>query len=156
MDASGWVEVEQLLQGFAGAGVPLSRTELDELVASSDKQRFAFDASGTRIRASQGHSVPVDLELDQVAPPPELFHGTVKRSLPDIRATGLTRQSRHHVHLSPDVDTARAVGARRGSPCILVVAAQQMSADGHRFYLSANGVWLTESVPPRYLTELHG
>ena len=154
LDGEGWVEVEELLDGLAATGAPVSRAELEQLVASSDKQRFAFDASGTRIRANQGHSVPVDLGLDEVAPPPELFHGTVQQSLPGIRVAGLTRRSRHHVHLSPDVATARAVGARRGPPRVLVVAAQQMAADGHRFYRSANGVWLTDAVPPRYLSEL--
>lgn len=154
LDSAGWVGVEELLRGLAAAGVALSRAELEELVASSDKQRFALDASGTRIRANQGHSVPVDLGLAEAVPPPELFHGTVAKFLPAIRGTGLSRQSRHHVHLSPDVGTARSVGARRGRPCVLSVAAQQMVADGHRFYLSANGIWLTACVPYRYLTEL--
>jgi putative RNA 2'-phosphotransferase len=154
LDVAGWAEVEELLQGLADAGVPLSRAELERLVASSDKQRFALNASGTRIRASQGHSVPVDLGLEEAAPPQELFHGTVERFLPAIRVGGLTRQARHHVHLSPDVRTARSVGARRGVPRVLLVAAQRMVAEGHRFYLSANGVWLTEGVPYRYLTEL--
>ena len=154
LDVAGWAEVEELLQGLAAAGVPLSRAELEQLVSSSDKKRFALDASGTRIRASQGHSVPVDLGLDEAPPPPELFHGTVEKFLPAIRVSGLTRQARHHVHLSPDVGTARSVGARRGLPRVLAIAAQRMVAEGHRFYLSANGIWLTERVPYRYVTEL--
>ena len=151
LDGAGWAEVEELLQGLAAAGLPLSRAELEQLVSSSDKQRFALDASGTRIRASQGHSVPVDLGLDEAPPPPELFHGTVEKFLPAIRVSGLTRQSRHHVHLSPDVATARTVGSRRGRAVLLHVDAAAMGAAGQVFYRSGNGVWLVDAVAPRFL-----
>jgi putative RNA 2'-phosphotransferase len=152
LDAAGWVDVEDLLTALARHGRPVTRAELDDVVARNDKARFAFDASGSRIRASQGHSVPVDLGYEVAEPPAELFHGTVERFLPDIRAEGLRPGTRHAVHLSPDVGTARRVGARRGRPVVLRVDAAAMVRDGARFTRSANGVWLVDAVPPRYLS----
>ena len=149
LDERGWVDVDVLLAALAEHGRPLTRAELEQLVASSDKQRFALD--GDRIRASQGHSVPVDLGLVPVAPPPVLFHGTPDRFVDAILREGLRRGSRHHVHLSPDLETARRVGARRGPPQVLSVDAAAMSRDGAVFYRSANGVWLVDAVPPAYL-----
>lgn len=152
LDEAGWVDVHALLAALAADGTPVSRTELEELVAGSDKQRFALDRSGDRIRAQQGHSVPVELGLTAQAPAPVLYHGTVARVLPSILREGLTRQGRHHVHLSPDTATARRVAARRGTPVILSVDAAAMAADGHLFYRSGNGVWLVDAVPAGYLT----
>lgn len=152
LDAGGWVDVDELLTALARAGVRLTRGDLDAVVRKSDKQRFAFDASGTRIRANQGHSVAVDLKLAPLTPPAVLYHGTVDRALDSIGREGLTSRGRHHVHLSADVETATAVGARRGKPVVLVVDAAAMAADGTPFYRSANGVWLVEAVPVRYLT----
>ncbi|KUH38706.1 MULTISPECIES: RNA 2'-phosphotransferase [Streptomyces] len=149
LDAHGWVPVDDLLHALARHGVPLSRAELEHVVASSDKQRFALD--GDRIRANQGHSVEVDLALPPAEPPAYLYHGTVAASLDAIRADGLRPMGRHHVHLSPDRETARRVGARRGRPVVLAVDAAAMHRDGHVFRVSANGVWLTDAVPPRYL-----
>lgn len=150
-DRAGWVPVAELL-----AALRASRADLDAVVAGNDKQRFAVerDAGGTeRIRASQGHSIPVDLGLAPAAPPERLFHGTSAAALPSILATGLHRGGRHHVHLSPDLDTARRVGARRGGAVVvLTVDAAAMSRDRHRFYRSANGVWLTDAVPAAYLS----
>ena len=123
-----------------------------ECVETNDKQRFAFDASGEMIRANQGHSAPVDLQLEEREPPEVLYHGTVERFLPSILDEGLNRGKRHHVHLSKEMVTARKVGARRGKPVILKVDAGRMHRDGHKFYLSANGVWLTDAVPPGYLS----
>ena len=144
-----------MLQKANAAGVPLTRERLREIVRTSDKQRFAFCTDdihgGTRIRANQGHSIPVDLALAPVAPPDVLYHGTVARFLPSIRREGLRRGQRHHVHLSADRETASRVGSRRGEPVVLTVNAHQMHADGHPFYRSANGVWLTEQVPPKYI-----
>jgi putative RNA 2'-phosphotransferase len=154
LDDGGWVGVDELLAACAAHGFALTRAELEEVVARNDKRRFAFDASGTRIRASQGHSLEVDLGLDAVAPPAELFHGTNERSVDDILRDGLDRRGRHHVHLSPDVATATRVGGRRGRPVVLAVDAARMAADGHAFYRSANGVWLTDAVPPGYLRRL--
>lgn len=147
----GWVAVEALLQACAQHRFSVSRAELDEVVAGSDKQRFAFDPTGTLIRANQGHSVEVDLQLDPLTPPALLYHGTPERSVESILRTGLSKMARHHVHLSGDVETAIRVGARRGKPVILVVDAAAMHRAGHLFYCSANGVWLVNAVPPEYL-----
>lgn len=149
-DRAGWVPVSELL-----AALRANRAELDAVVAGNDKQRFAVerDADGTeRIRANQGHSIPVDLGLAPATPPERLFHGTSGEVLAAILVEGLRRGRRHHVHLSPDVETARRVGARRGGPVVvLAVDAGAMAADGYLFYRSANGVWLTDAVPAAYL-----
>ena len=147
LDAAGWADVEELL-----AALGLTRAELDAVVAGNDKRRFAYDRTGTRIRASQGHSVPVDLGYEPAAPPEELFHGTVERFLPSILAEGLRPGRRHAVHLSPDVATARVVGGRRGRPVVLRVDAAALAATGAPFTRSANGVWLVPAVPPAYLS----
>lgn len=154
LEAGGWVEVEELLDACAHDNFPLTRDELNEVVATSDKKRFAFDDTHTRIRANQGHSVAVDLQLEPVAPPAALYHGTAGRFLDEIRRDGLKKMARHHVHLSPDVPTARKVGARHGAPVILEVDAAAMSRDGCVFFCSANGVWLVDEVPARYLREV--
>jgi putative RNA 2'-phosphotransferase len=150
----GWVEVEVLLKACAAARFPISRAELDEVVATSDKQRFSFDEAGTRIRANQGHSVKVDLQLEALAPPEVLYHGTGERSVASILEGGLKKMARHHVHLSAEVETARKVGMRHGKPVVFEVAAVVMQGEGHTFYRSANGVWLVESVPVKYLRVL--
>jgi putative RNA 2'-phosphotransferase len=151
LDAQGWVEIEVLVQRCREQGRALSREQIEEVVATNNKRRFAISEDGLRIRASQGHSIEIDLGYAPAEPPELLFHGTVAAALGAIRAGGLERMKRHHVHLSPDVATARAVGARRGRPVILRIAAAQMARDGHLFFLSANGVWLTERVPPEYI-----
>ncbi|MEW2396565.1 RNA 2'-phosphotransferase [Streptomyces sp. NPDC046862] len=145
----GWVEIDTLLAAAASHGFRITRAELDHVVAANDKQRFAVE--GTRIRANQGHTVEVDLGLPTATPPPYLYHGTVARNLDVIRAEGLRAMNRHDVHLSPDRETATRVGARRGRPVVLSVDAGAMHRDGHVFHVSANGVWLTRAVPPRYL-----
>lgn len=156
LDHAGWVDVDDLLAGLARSGLRLTRTELAAVVAGNDKQRFAFDDSGSRIRASQGHSVAVALGYRSEIPPDVLFHGTVQRFLPAILAEGLRPGNRHAVHLSPDVATATAVGGRRGRPVVLRVDAAAMVADGMGFTRSANGVWLTDAVPARFLTVHRG
>jgi putative RNA 2'-phosphotransferase len=152
LEPGGWVAVEDLLRACARNHMPLTRQELDEVVAQNNKQRFAFDETGARIRANQGHSVDVDLQLEPAAPPERLYHGTGHGSVELILAEGLKRMSRHHVHLSADVETARRVGARHGRPVVLVVDAAAMQADGYLFYRSANGVWLADEVPAQYLS----
>src|SRR5262245_14546149 len=147
----GWVEVDALLAGCANAGMPITRDELDAVVAGSDKRRFAFDETGTRIRANQGHSVEIDLQLAPAMPPDDLYHGTSTAVVAEILRTGLKRMNRHHVHLSTSTPTATKVGARHGKPAILAVDAAGMRRDGITFYCSANGVWLVDEVPPRYL-----
>jgi putative RNA 2'-phosphotransferase len=149
LDEHGWAEVDVLLAAAAAHGFPISRAELEQVVAGDDKRRYAIEDG--RIRASQGHSVPVDLDLPVAEPPAFLYHGTVARNLAAIRAEGLRPMSRHHVHLSPDRETATRVGARRGSPVVLAVDAAAMRAAGHEFRLSANGVWLTDHVPPAFI-----
>jgi putative RNA 2'-phosphotransferase len=151
LDDAGWTDVDALLAACAKAGTPITRTQLDDIVKSSDKQRFALSPDGTRIRANQGHSVDVDLALEPVAPPAILFHGTVDKFLDSIRATGLSKGARHHVHLSADTTTASKVGERRGKPVLLRVRAEAMAAAGHTFFRSANGVWLTDAVPPEFI-----
>ncbi len=151
LEPGGWVAVDDLLRACAARGFALSRDELVEVVERNDKRRFAFDATGERIRASQGHSVEVDLGLEALAPPPVLFHGTSATRVDGILAEGLRRMSRHHVHLSADAATARRVGARHGRPVVLEVDAAAMHDDGLAFVRSDNGVWLTGEVPPRYL-----
>ncbi|PZF95126.1 RNA 2'-phosphotransferase [Micromonospora deserti] len=150
-DRAGWVPVTELL-----AALRIDRAEFDAVVTGNDKQRFAVERGPDgveRIRASQGHSIPVDLGLAPVTPPDRLYHGTGAAAVDSIRAAGLHRGARHHVHLSPDVETARRVGARRQGPVVvLTVDAAAMVRDGHLFYRSANGVWLTDAVPAEYLT----
>ena len=154
LDHAGWVDVDELLAALRRHGRPVTRAELDDVVAGNDKQRFAFDEQRTRIRASQGHSVPVSLGYQPVVPPAELFHGTVQRSLPAILSEGLRPGNRHAVHLSPDERTARQVGARRGRPVVLRVDAAALARDGAAFTRSANGVWLVDRVPPEHLAVL--
>ncbi|MFB7497357.1 RNA 2'-phosphotransferase [Streptomyces sp. NPDC056161] len=149
LDGGGWVEIDTLIAAAAAHGFRFTRGELDHVVATNDKQRFAIE--GTRIRANQGHTVEVDLGLPPATPPPYLYHGTVARNLDAIRATGLQPMNRHDVHLSADRATATRVGARRGRPVVLSVDADAMHHDGHVFRVSANGVWLTQAVPPHYL-----
>ncbi|HET9956099.1 MAG TPA: RNA 2'-phosphotransferase [Polyangiaceae bacterium] len=152
LDAKGWVDIDVLLAGCAKHGRAISRAELDEVVINSPKQRFAISEDGRRIRANQGHSVSVDLGYEPVAPPDVLFHGTVARRLPSIREKGLRSMQRHHVHLSADEATARIVGSRRGKPVILRIDARAMLGAGHVFFLTPNGVWLTESVPSPFIS----
>jgi putative RNA 2'-phosphotransferase len=151
LDENGWVAVDILLVAMARHGQSLQRADLERIVQENDKKRFAFSDDGLRIRANQGHSVDVDLALSPQVPPEKLFHGTVGKFLDSIFATGLMKGDRHHVHLSPDLETATKVGQRRGKPVILEVAAGDMHREGHAFFLSNNGVWLVDGVPPRFL-----
>jgi putative RNA 2'-phosphotransferase len=154
LDSGGWVAVEELLSACAAHHFPLTRDELDEVVARNDKRRFSFDPTRTRLRANQGHTVPVDLELAPSAPPPTLYHGTHESAVPAIRREGVRPMERHHVHLSTTVDAARRVGARRGRPVVLAVDAGRMAAQGVPFYVTDNGVWLTDAVPPEFLEDV--
>lgn len=153
LDPHGWAEVDALLAGCARAGRPLTREDLERIVRENSKQRYRFSEDGTRIRANQGHSVPVELELREAEPPPVLYHGTALRFLDSIRKNGICRQSRQQVHLSAGPDTAWQVGARHGAPVVLPVDAAAMAAEGHTFWLSDNGVWLCRAVPWRYVLE---
>ncbi len=151
LDPAGWVAIDELLAALARHGRALARPELEREVASDDKHRFTISPDRLRIRAAQGHSIPIDLGLESLTPPELLFHGTPSRFVAAIRERGLNRGERHHVHLSADPATAVSVGKRRGRPVVLEIAAGAMHAAGHRFYRSDNGVWLTDFVPSAWI-----
>jgi putative RNA 2'-phosphotransferase len=151
LDENGWADIEELLVAAKQSGHRLNRALLLRVVKENDKRRFAFSEDKTKIRASQGHSIDVDLELQPSEPPELLYHGTVRGFLASIMQQGLQSGTRQHVHLSPDRKTATTVGQRRGSPVILTIESAAMHTDGYEFYLSANGVWLTDEVPVRYI-----
>ncbi len=148
LDANGWTEVDAVLAALAREGLPADWDALLAVVETNDKQRFELSTDGERIRARQGHSVSVEGDWTAATPPEVLWHGTVERFLDAILAQGLKPMARHHVHLSPDQETARRVAARRGKPVILEVSAGRLAAQGQAFFVTGNGVWLTESVPP--------
>jgi putative RNA 2'-phosphotransferase len=154
LEPGGWVPVDELLASCGRRGVPITRAELDEVVARNDKRRFSFDPTGTRIRANQGHSVAVDLQLEPAEPPEVLYHGTGHRVAEAIAQQGVRKMGRHHVHLSGDEATARRVGARHGRPVVFTVDAAAMRRGGYTFYRSANGVWLVDHVPTEYLRRI--
>ena len=154
LDKEGWALVEDLLQKMQQKGMQVDLPKLQEVVATNDKQRFAFNADGTKIRASQGHSIPVELGLQPIAPPSLLYHGTARQHISSILKEGLQRRSRQYVHLSADTATAVRVGQRHGEPVVLLVKSGRMHELGYQFYPSANGVWLTESVPAQFLEVL--
>lgn len=151
LDPAGWVGVEDLIGRARAHGHRFTRTELDRVVAENNKQRFEFDQGGNRIRARQGHTVAVELGYAAAEPPAELYHGTAESSAGMILREGIRAMTRHAVHLSQDLDTARKVGGRHGKPVILIVDAAAMHAAGHVFQVTGNGVWLVESVPPEFL-----
>ncbi len=151
LDPQGWVEVNTLLPRLAAFGHRISRADLEQIVATSDKKRFTLSGDGTQIRAAQGHSVPVVLGVPAKQPPEVLYHGTAVQNIAPITEQGLKPGGRQQVHLSADRDTALKVGQRHGKPVILTVDAGRMSSDGFAFYQADNGVWLTDHVPPKYL-----
>lgn len=152
LDSEGWAAIDQLLEAARTAGVEISREELDHIVAVNEKRRFAIDSSKKKIRANQGHSIDVDLALPATPPPRILYHGTALHFLDSILEKGLLRGKRHHVHLSSTIETAERVGQRHGKPVVLTVRSYDMYDSGHVFYLSENGVWLVDTVPPEYLS----
>jgi len=151
LDEHGWTTVDSLLSKLRAKGYRIDRSQLAFIVETNNKKRFAFSPDGTQIRANQGHSVDVDLGYIEKQPPQLLYHGTATRFLDSIRTEGLKKMNRHHVHLSSDEQTARAVGSRHGKPIILTVKASEMATAGHVFYQSENGVWLTDLVPVAYI-----
>jgi putative RNA 2'-phosphotransferase len=151
LDDHGWADVGQLIRAAGENGVRFNEELLCEVVRTNDKKRFMLSDDGLRIRANQGHSVSVDLNLEPALPPPVLYHGTVARFIESIKDKGLLKGERHHVHLSPDDETATKVGERRGKPILLSIDAEAMAKDGHMFYRSENGVWLTLEVPPQFI-----
>ena len=153
LDNHGWADVNELIEGVAKQNKGFNMTMLEEIVRTDNKQRYSFNDDKTKIRANQGHSVKVDVELEEKEPPSILYHGTATRFLGSITKQGLLHMSRLYVHLSKDMETATKVGTRHGSPVVLEVDAEKMYKDGYRFYLSDNGVWLTKEVPTIYLID---
>lgn len=151
LDSQGWARIDDLLKALKKAGRGMTRADLDILVADNDKKRFTFSEDGRRIRAAQGHSIPIDLNLTPTQPPEFLYHGTASSSLDSIFANGLVPGKRQHVHLSLDPQTATRVGQRHGKPVVLRINTGQMANDGHVFLKADNGVWLTAHVPSTYL-----
>lgn len=151
LDEHGWANVKELIEGVNKTH-RLNMETLERIVAEDEKQRYSFNEDKTLIRANQGHSIPVDVELPEVTPPDVLFHGTGAKYKDSIDAQGLIPKSRLYVHLSGDVDTAKKVGQRHGKPLIYIIDAAAMHVDGYTFYRSVNGVWLTKSVPRKYLS----
>ena len=155
LNEHGWADVNALIRGIRGTREPaFSKELLDEIVRTDSKQRYAYNEDHTLIRASQGHSIPVDVDLTQAMPPAILWHGTGEKYTASIEEIGLIPKSRLYVHLSRDMDTALAVGKRHGKPVVYQVAARRMAQAGYAFYLSANGVWLTKEVPVEFLQRL--
>lgn len=154
LDPAGWASVDDLLAKAAAAGRAFSRDCLHEIVATSDKQRFALSEDGLSIRANQGHSVEIELGIPAVAPPDVLYHGTATRFTDSILRSGLDRRARHHVHLTQNLETAISVGQRYGVPMVLRIDAARMAQLGHEFRCSANGVWLVDHVPPEFMEVL--
>lgn len=151
LDEHGWAKVHDLIDGLSVKYPGFNIDILEEIVATDEKQRYSFNEDHTLIRANQGHSIPVDVELEQVEPPEYLYHGTGMKYYASIMENGLISKSRLYVHLSEDVDTAISVGARHGDPVVFCVDAKVMHKHGFIFYKSKNGVWLTERVPNEYL-----
>jgi putative RNA 2'-phosphotransferase len=151
LDPQGWASVDMLISLAGACGRDLTTDIIREVVATSDKQRFALSPDGLRIRANQGHSVPVELNLPAIEPPEILFHGTAQRFVPSIEREGLLPGLRNHVHLSADNETAVRVGLRHGKPVVLQVRALDMFSVGFVFFRSENGVWLTKTVPPEFI-----
>ena len=172
LDEHGWADVQELISGVNNSdGHTLDMETLEEIVRTDEKRRYSFNEDHTLIRANQGHSIPVDVELEEKIPPAILWHGTGEKYVPSIDKQGLIPKSRLYVHLSSDTETARKVGSRHGKPVIYAldtetarkvgsrhgkpviyeIDCRKMSEDGYRFYLSANGIWLTKSVPAKYM-----
>lgn len=155
LDENGWTDVSILLNKLSDRGLTTSMDLLEKVVRENDKQRFSFNEDKTKIRANQGHSIQVDLGMEQQVPPETLYHGTASRFIDSIQSSGLEKRNRQHVHLSEERETATKVGQRHGRPVILLVAAKTMHEAGHQFYLSQNGVWLTDSVPTDFIINLN-
>lgn len=152
LDDAGWANVNELLAGLKNKNREISFEQLKELVASNDKQRYSFNEDQTRIRANQGHSLDLDLQLEAQEPPEMLYHGTATRFLNSINEQGLVKGSRHHVHLSSNENTAEQVGGRHGKAVVLKIASGEMHKDGYEFYCSENLVWLTDKVPTEFIS----
>lgn len=153
LDAHGWADIDELLSGVQRTGRQIDMDTLERIVRENNKQRYSFNESHTKIRANQGHSIPVDIELREEKPPRRLYHGTAERFLQSILRNGIQKMNRQYVHLSADFQTAMEVGRRHGAPVVIVIDAEAMAQDGMIFYLSENGVWLCDCVAPEYFLD---
>ena len=153
LDKEEWASIDELLSGCLTKDIQISREELAEIVETNDKKRFTICTKTDRIRANQGHSIQVELNLELATPPPILYHGTSLRFKDSIMEKGLLKMNRHHVHLSQDIETAKKVGMRHGKVIILTIDTVKMLEDGHKFYRSENNVWLVDEVPTTYFVE---
>lgn len=153
LDGHGWADVNSLISAICNSGRHIDMQALEEIVATDAKQRFSFNGDRTKIRANQGHSFEVDVGMELGVPPDILYHGTAEKYIDSIRKSGISKRNRNYVHLSKDVETAIKVGSRHGKPIVLKIDAKQMHEDGYVFLISANGVWQTEQVPFKYVTE---
>jgi len=151
LDEHGWANTEKLITGINNIGYTVTLEDIKKIVETNDKQRFKFNDDFTQIRANQGHSVKINVDLKEITPPDILYHGTSLSNLDSIQKNGIRSQSRLHVHLSSDKETAKQVGSRHGKPVILIINTKQMYMDKYNFYLSENKVWLTDKVPPKYI-----
>ncbi|MCP4701172.1 MAG: RNA 2'-phosphotransferase [Gammaproteobacteria bacterium] len=156
LDGQGWASIDELINAAMKHGTKLDYELIKEVVATNDKKRFALSEDGKKIRANQGHSIKIELGLEAIVPPQFLFHGTATRFMKMIKQQGLKPCGRHHVHLSADYKTAIKVGMRHGIPVVLRIEAEQMYSDGAKFYVSENGVWLTDRVEPKYFSIVAG
>lgn len=156
LDDQGYLSVDELIEGINNTGRMIDKRILDEILSSDNKQRYSYDSTCTRIRANQGHSIEVNLGLQKETPPKILYHGTPEKFVRAIEEEGLIKKKRTYVHLSKDLETARNVGSRRGEPVIFEIDTEAMVKDDYEFYVSENGVWLTERVPAQYLSKMKG
>lgn len=153
LDRNGWADVEELIRKSSIHKIYFTKKELELIVESNDKKRYSFNNDKTKIRANQGHLIPIDMEFEPVEPPEFLFHGTAERFLSSIREQGITKMSRQHIHLSSTKETANKVGARHGKSVVLTIHSGKMYKEGIIFHKSVNGVWLTDYVHPVYIEE---
>ena len=154
LDDYGWAKIEDLINGINRSGRRIDMEILEEIVRTDNKQRYSFNEDKTKIRANQGHSIPVNVDLKELEPPKTLYHGTATKSLEGIKSLGIKSMTRLYVHLSKDFETAKQVGTRHGECVVLLINAERMYKDGIKFYLSENGVWLTEYVDPKYILSI--
>ena len=154
LDRHGWADTAQLIKGIRSTGRRIDTETLERIVRNDEKQRYSFSEDGKKIRANQGHSIPVEVEMPVTPPPEKLYHGTSLRFLDSIKQSGILRMNRLYVHLSPDTETAFKVGRRHGKPVVLVIDTAAMLADGYQFRLSENGVWMSEDIPWKYVAEV--
>lgn len=154
LDSNGWARVDEVIAGISKT-MPINMEILEDIVKNDNKQRFSFNEDKTLIRANQGHSINVDVELQEKIPPDILYHGTGIKHVESINKQGLLPMTRLYVHLSKDIETAINVGKRHGKPYIYIINCKAMVSDGYKFYLSVNGVWLTKEVPIKYLSKYY-